>query len=127
MRPQRASRTGAASNGSQTMTLQSLLSEGLALHYALPAVTFSLIGAEYLWGRLHGRQLYDRGETLSTLVIALGNQFFNGLLGGIALLPLVWVWQYRPIDAPLEHWWGWPALFLGVEFCYYWQIGRAHV
>src|SRR3546814_19772380 len=91
MRPQRASRTGAASNGSQTMTLQSLLSEGLALHYALPAVTFSLIGAEYLWGRLHGRQLYDRGETLSTLVIALGNQFFNGLLGGIALLPIVWV------------------------------------
>lgn len=102
------------------MTLQSLLSEGPALRWALPVLTLTLIGAEYLWGRRQGRRLYDGGETRATLVIAAGNQVVNGLASGLALLPLYWVWQYRLVAAPLDHWWGWPALFLGVEFCYYW-------
>lgn len=102
------------------MAQPSMLSDVMALRYVVPLLTVALIGAEYLYGRWHGRALYDRNETVATLVIAGGGRIFDGLLGGLSLLPLVWAYQYRLVETPLDHWWGLPALFVGVEFCYYW-------
>jgi sterol desaturase/sphingolipid hydroxylase (fatty acid hydroxylase superfamily) len=49
------------------------------------------------------------------------------------LLPLAfwfdimgWFWQHRLWTAPMDHWSGWLACFIGQEFCYYWYHRAAH-
>ncbi|HET9644446.1 MAG TPA: sterol desaturase family protein [Burkholderiaceae bacterium] len=49
------------------------------------------------------------------------------------LLPLAfwfdimgWFWQHRLWTAPMNHWSGWVACFIGQEFCYYWYHRAAH-
>ena len=49
------------------------------------------------------------------------------------LLPLAfwsdamgWFWRHRLWTLPMNHWSGWLACFVGLEFCYYWYHRAAH-
>lgn len=69
---------------------------------------------------------YDAGETLATLVIALGGRVFGALTAGLTLTPLLWLYQHRLFTPPAPS----PAvlagLFFAVEFCYYWHHRAMH-
>lgn len=46
--------------------------------------------------------------------------------GGIAALPFLWLYEHRLFDITLDRPWTILALFLGVEFCYYWFHRASH-
>jgi sterol desaturase/sphingolipid hydroxylase (fatty acid hydroxylase superfamily) len=85
----------------------------------LALVILGLVLAEYLFLRLNHAEDHDVGETAVSLVIAVGHRAVAAVTAGLAALPLLFVYQHRLFDIPLDAAWSWLALFLGVEFCYY--------
>ena len=85
----------------------------------VPLLALALMAGEYAYGRINGRKVYDRGETLATLAISVGGRIVNGALAGISYLPLVWVYDHRLATISVTTATGVFALFLAVEFCYY--------
>src|SRR5271166_290879 len=90
------------------------------------AAALSAIGIEYLIARLRHADRYDTGETIATLVIALIGRLINLAAAGALYLPISWVYRHRLMTVELTSAWTWPALFLGVELCYYWHHRAMH-
>ncbi|MGA7805149.1 sterol desaturase family protein [Bradyrhizobium sp.] len=83
-------------------------------------VMLGLMLSEYLIHRLNDDGgSYDARESVASLAIALGNKAVAALTAGIAAVPIMVVYRHRLFDLELDTVWGWGALFLGVEFCYY--------
>ena len=98
-----------------------------------PAVGFlpialAFIAAEALYVRLaqHGEPRYHAGETAASIGVALGQVAVRIASGSLAALPFLWVYQHRLTTVPLDGVWSWLALFLAVEFCYYWFHRASH-
>jgi len=89
-------------------------------------VAIVLVAAEYLYGRLSGRALYDLRETGATLVIFAGNRLLRGAMAGVMAVPLVWAWQYRLTELPTGNPLTWVALFFLAELAYYWHHRAMH-
>jgi sterol desaturase/sphingolipid hydroxylase (fatty acid hydroxylase superfamily) len=81
-------------------------------------VFLGLMLSEYLIHRLNHLDGYDARETAASLV-ALGNKLVTALTAGITAMPVMFVYRHRLLDVSLDSAWAWPALFLGVELCYY--------
>lgn len=96
------------------------------LRFSFPVLTIVLILAELLHGWRRGRRVYDARETAASVFLGLGNRILNGLLGGIAALPLVWAYRASPLRMPMDDPWTWFALFLGLEFFYYFHHYAMH-
>jgi sterol desaturase/sphingolipid hydroxylase (fatty acid hydroxylase superfamily) len=76
--------------------------------------------------RITGRGSYHWPETLATLAIAIG-QRLSGMLAAAFVMPVYWaVWAWSPWHIALDNPLAWTALFLGVEWCYYWQHRAGH-
>lgn len=76
--------------------------------------------------RSTGKGSYHWPETLATLVIAVG-QRLSGMLAATIVLPVYWaVWNWSPWRIALDNPLAWAALFLGVEWFYYWQHRAGH-
>jgi sterol desaturase/sphingolipid hydroxylase (fatty acid hydroxylase superfamily) len=94
---------------------------------AFLALTLIFIAAEYLYARLsHHDEDHDIKETAASVGVAIGDLAARTLTGAIAAVPFLWLYQHRLIDIPLNIVWGLLALFLGVEFCYYWFHRASH-
>jgi len=91
---------------------------------ALLALAF--IALEFLYGRWRDRDSYDLRETGATLVIVLGNQLTRWATAGLAAVPLLWAWDRRLLDIPMNQPLAWAILFLAVEFTYYWHHRAMH-
>ena len=90
-------------------------------------VTLAFIVLECLYARLaRDDEAYDMKETAASVAVAVGDIASRLLTGAIAAVPLVAVWHYRLLDLPLDRWWTWALLFVGVEFCYYWFHRTSH-
>lgn len=88
---------------------------------------FILAGIAEAWFIIRRQQrVYYWREIVASLGIALGQRSINGLaalgLGGVFLA----LWQYRMVTLPTTSWWYYPALFVAVEFVYYWQHRISH-
>jgi sterol desaturase/sphingolipid hydroxylase (fatty acid hydroxylase superfamily) len=84
-------------------------------------LALAFIALEFAYGRLARHdEMHDARETLASIGIAIGNLATKAATGGIAAVPFPLVYQHRPTDIPLDAAWSWLALFLGVEFLYYW-------
>ena len=92
----------------------------------VPLLAGILMLAEYLGARYRGTQVYDGRETLATLAIATGNIVVNGLIGALAFAPLVWAYSHRLADIQMRSAGALLALFVAVEFCYYWHHVAMH-
>ncbi len=106
-----------------------ILSPTFAVHparIALPLVAALVIGAEYLASRRKNRNAYDACETAATLAIAVGGRLIGAATVGIGALPMSWAYQHRLFDLSLKSPWWLLALFVGVEFCYYWHHRAMH-
>ncbi|MBX9926500.1 MAG: sterol desaturase family protein, partial [Hyphomicrobiaceae bacterium] len=69
---------------------------------------------------------YDFRETAASLGVAVGDVVSRAALSGLVAIPFLAVYQVRLFDIPLDHPLSWIALFLGVEFFYYWFHRASH-
>lgn len=90
-------------------------------------LTLIFIAAEYAYARLsHHDEEHDLKETAASVGVAVGDIAARVVTGGIAALPFLWLYEHRLFDIPLDRPWTILALFLGVEFCYYWFHRASH-
>lgn len=90
-------------------------------------VTMVFVATEWLYQSLnHHDDAYDAGETAASIGVAVGDVVARILTGGIAALPLLLLYRVRLFDIDMGSAPSWLALFLGVEFCYYWFHRASH-
>ena len=90
-------------------------------------VALIFIAVEFGYGRLaHHAQMHDVRETLASVGVALGNVVAKAFTSGVSALPFFLVYRHRLADISLDNVWSWLALFIGVEFCYYWFHLASH-
>ena len=65
-------------------------------------------------------------ETAASVGVALGDVAARVLTSGLSAVPFFFLYQHRLLDIPLDSAWSWLALFLGVEFFYYWFHFASH-
>ena len=95
------------------------------LIYFLPLVAFAILAESllYKWGF---RKSYPWVESATSLGVGIGHQI-TGIINRLLIQGVMasFIWQYRIYTMP-EAWWRYPALFLGLEFCYYWYHRASH-
>lgn len=90
-------------------------------------IALLLIALELLYMKLVLHEIgHDSREAVASVGVALGDIAARILTGGIAAVPFFLVYQYRLFDIPLDSASAWLALFLGVEFLYYWFHRASH-
>ena len=91
------------------------------------ALAMIFVAAEYIYARLSAHdEDHDIEETVASIGVALGDVAARVITGGIAAIPFLWLYRHRLFDIPLDKGWALLALFLGVEFCYYWFHRASH-
>ena len=103
------------------MELQSPL-----LKLVLP-ILFAFAMLEALWIVRRRKQIYPWRQTGVTLLLAVGQRLIGGLFGGAVFWLMLGVWEYRIWTVPMDQAWTWLALFVGIEFFYYWFHRSSHV
>jgi hypothetical protein len=99
---------------------------GPAIAVATP-IFFALIGFEYAWGRLRGRNTYRLNDAVNSLSLGVLSQLSNLFtqLLRVGLYTLAWshaaIWTLRP-----DAWWVWVAGLITYDFCYYWHHRLGH-
>ena len=91
-----------------------------------PAAALLLMAAEYTIARLTKSDSYDLGETAASLVIAIGHRVTTAVGAGVLGLPIGWIYEHRLFDIAPYGPASLAALFLAVEFCYYWHHVAMH-
>jgi sterol desaturase/sphingolipid hydroxylase (fatty acid hydroxylase superfamily) len=117
--------------------LSALTAPNIVLPAAFLAVTVVFIAAEYLAAYLarhdhadHGggeaSRHHDLGETAASFGVAVGDLVVRVITSGLAAIPFFWLYERRLFEIPLDTVAAVVALFLGVEFCYYWFHRASH-
>jgi sterol desaturase/sphingolipid hydroxylase (fatty acid hydroxylase superfamily) len=88
-------------------------------------IALCFIAAELAYLKLANHD-HDAKETAASLGVAIGDIASRLISGGIIAIPFYFVYQHRLFDIPLDKAWSWGALFLGVEFFYYWFHRASH-
>ena len=85
------------------------------------------IAVEAYFYKQRRHKAYPWKESGLSLVIAIGHGA-AGIINHAVVISLiaVLVWKIRLYTMPMDRWWLWLLLFLGVEFCYYWYHRAAH-
>ncbi len=86
----------------------------------------TLMALEYGASRLAHLETHDAKETAASFVIAIGNRIIRTLEAGLVAVPFLLAYQYRLFDIDLASPLAWIALFLLVEFVYYWHHRASH-
>jgi sterol desaturase/sphingolipid hydroxylase (fatty acid hydroxylase superfamily) len=91
------------------------------------ALTLVFVAAEYAYAKLsHHDGDHDARETAASIGVAIGDLLIKIAVSGTAAVPFFFLYQYRLFDIPMTTAAAWLALFLGVEFCYYWFHRASH-
>ena len=91
---------------------------------ALLIILLSLVLAEGLWLGIHGRR-YPWKQTGATFAVWIGQVISNALFRPLIAVLFLWVWQHRLFTIPLDAL-GLFALFIALEFAYYWFHRLSH-
>jgi len=99
---------------------------GRAIAIATPFF-FALIGLEYAWGRLRGRNTYRLNDAVNSLSLGVLSQLSNLFtqLLRVGLYAFVWA-QLAIWKLPAEAWWVWVTGIVVYDFCYYWHHRVGH-
>ncbi len=90
-------------------------------------VALVFIAVELLYMKLaHHQHDHDTQETAASVGVAIGDITSRLLTGSLAAIPLFICYQHRLFNIPLGTAWSWLALFIGVEFFYYWFHRASH-
>jgi sterol desaturase/sphingolipid hydroxylase (fatty acid hydroxylase superfamily) len=95
------------------------------LLYFLPIIALAIL-LESLIYKWRYKRPYPWVESATSLGVGLGHQI-TGIINRLLIQGVMasFIWQYRIFTVP-EEWWTYPALFLGLEFCYYWYHRASH-
>ncbi len=95
------------------------------LAYFLPIVLVAILVESFFYKKRLNKP-YPWMESATSLGVAVGHQV-TGIINLLLIQGLMAsvVWKYRIFTIPNE-WWTYVALFLGLEFCYYWYHRAAH-
>lgn len=86
---------------------------------------FLLILLEMIWIKRGGRGEYEPNDTLTSLLMGLGNLMATVAGAYIAISAYLWAWQYRPFDMGYA-WWAWVLCFFAEDLSYYVFHRAAH-
>jgi sterol desaturase/sphingolipid hydroxylase (fatty acid hydroxylase superfamily) len=74
-----------------------------------------------------GGRKYSISESVASFWINIGQIIINQMIvKSLHLGILTWAWHHRLFTIPLNTVWSILALFIGLEFCYYWQHRCSH-
>lgn len=90
------------------------------------ATVISLMVLEVVASRLAHIETHDGKETAASFVIAIGNKIIRTFEAGIVAVPFLLAYNYRLFEIDLASPLAWIALFLLVEFVYYWHHRASH-
>ncbi len=90
------------------------------------ATVIGLMVLEFVASRLARIDSHDLNETVASFVVAIGNKIVRTLEAGIVAVPFLLAHSYRFIDIDMASPLAWVALFLLVEFVYYWHHRASH-
>ena len=95
------------------------------LFYFLPMVFLAILFESILYRR-HFNKSYPWAESATSLGVGLGHQL-TGIINLLLIQGVMasFIWKYRFFTMP-DAWWTYPALFIGLEFCYYWYHRASH-
>ncbi len=98
--------------------------------YAVP-IFFLLIGIEVLIGWIEHKELYRLNDTINDLSCGILQQVVGIFMRTILFAGYLWIYQHHALVdmsqfSPAGKWWAALALFLGVDFCYYWFHRFSH-
>ncbi|MDZ4842691.1 MAG: sterol desaturase family protein [Hyphomicrobium aestuarii] len=90
-------------------------------------LTLVFIAAEIIYSRLsRHHDHHELNETAASVGVAFGDVVSRVLTSGLVAVPFLWLYQNRLFDIPLDNAWSLLALFVGVEFSYYWFHRASH-
>ena len=93
--------------------------------YAIP-VFFVLIALEYLAATRKGLKAYNYHDAITDLSCGIGSRI-TGVAGKIiGIGAYTAVWHYAGLTKIETGLWAWVAVFVGVDFCYYWFHRAGH-
>ncbi len=82
---------------------------------------------EALWITCWKRQRYPWRESLTSFTFAVAQRFVaGGLLFSLPMAASRYVWGHRIATVPMDSAWDFVALFIGLEFFYYWEHRASH-
>lgn len=95
------------------------------LTFFLPLVVLAIVLESYFYQKKF-HQPYPWRESATSLGVGLGHQL-TGIVNRLLIQGVMasFVWQYRIYTMP-DEWWIYLALFVGLEFCYYWYHRASH-
>jgi alkylglycerol monooxygenase len=85
-----------------------------------------LMGMEAVWGRVKGRHFYRLNDTVSNLMIGIGNQAFNLIWKAGILGVYVWVSDHFALFHLPVTWWAFVLCIIGFDFLFYWAHRWSH-
>lgn len=95
------------------------------LFFFLPVFAV-MIATEYWIGRKRGLRLYSAGQSFASVIIGIGQRLLSFIPFGFVGFAWYIAYQNRVFDLPVGAWWYIPALFLTLEFFYYWFHRLSH-
>ena len=72
------------------------------------------------------RRAFPWGEAVASIGVAIGQRLKALVFTSIIVAVFTWFYQFRLFDVPMNRWWSLPALFLALEFVYYWHHRLSH-
>ena len=95
------------------------------LVYFLPLIAIAIL-VESLIYKWRYQKSYPWVESATSLGVGVGHQI-TGIINRLLIQGVMasFIWQYRIFTMP-DAWWTYPALFFGLEFCYYWYHRASH-
>jgi sterol desaturase/sphingolipid hydroxylase (fatty acid hydroxylase superfamily) len=91
--------------------------------FALVAVSAALLEGLVLTVLRRG---YDWRESMASLAVTVVRRLLELVPLAIAMPGGFWLYEHRLWSPPLDAWWSWALLALGLEFFYYWYHRAAH-
>jgi alkylglycerol monooxygenase len=97
-------------------------------NYILFAIPFFLvlIGLEIWLGKRKGKQLYRLNDTVSNLLIGIGNQAFNLMWKAGMLGVYIWLFQNAAFLEQGKTWWSFALCLIAFDFLFYWAHRWGH-
>lgn len=97
----------------------------LYILFAIPFF-FLLMGVEYLYSRIKGKVYYRLNDTISNLLIGIGNQAFNLIFKAALMAAYVWIFQNWSFFQLPPTWWSFVLCLIGFDFLFYWAHRWGH-
>lgn len=97
----------------------------LMIVFAIPFFLL-LMGLEALWGHVKGRRLYRLNDTVSNLMIGIGNQAFNLIWKAGILGVYWWVFEHCSLVQQPQALWSFFLCLVTFDFLFYWAHRWGH-